>query len=81
MHVKVKLFAFYRDIIGKKELKLEIERGRRVEELLNYLIKRYPKLGMDKEGLVVSVNYNYASLKTVLNDGDEVALLPPVSGG
>lgn len=81
MMVRVKLFAYYRELLGKKEMKMELEEGSRVGDLLDMLIKRNPKLGADKEGIVISVNYNYVPFEAVLKNGDEVALLPPVSGG
>ena len=75
------MFAYYRELLGKRELKLELDEGSRVGDMLDMLIERNPRLGADREGIVVSVNCSYAPLDAVLKNGDEVALLPPVSGG
>jgi molybdopterin converting factor subunit 1 len=79
--VKVKFFASYREALGKDELELDLEEHSTVSDLIESLRQGYPKLGNLLETLVVSVNLEYSSYETVLKKGDEVALLPPVSGG
>jgi molybdopterin synthase catalytic subunit len=81
LKVKVKFFASYKEALGKDELDLELEEGTNVNSLLGILRKDHPKLGNLLETLVVSVNLEYAGYETVLKEGDEIALLPPVSGG
>ena len=81
MKVKVKFFASYKEALGLDELDLELEEDSNVNSLLGTLRKDYPKLGNLLETLVVSVNLEYAGFETKLKEGDEVALLPPVSGG
>jgi molybdopterin converting factor small subunit len=58
-----------------------LEEGADVSSLIEVIKERHPKLGELTETLVISVNWEYASYDTKLKDGDEVALLPPVSGG
>ena len=79
--MKVKFFASYKEALGKDELDLELEEDSSVSELLKILRKDHPKLGNLMETLVVSVNLEYANYERKLKEGDEVALLPPVSGG
>jgi molybdopterin converting factor subunit 1 len=81
LNVKVKFFASYKEALGMEELALELKEGTDVNSLLDILRKDHPKLGNLLETLVVSINLEYASFETELKDGDEVALLPPVSGG
>lgn len=81
MKIKVKFFASYKEALGKDELYLDIDEGATVSVLIESLRKDYPKLGNLLETLVISVNLEYAPYETELKDGDEVALLPPVSGG
>jgi molybdopterin synthase catalytic subunit/molybdopterin converting factor small subunit len=74
MRVTVKLFAGLRDRAGWKER--ELEGVERVSDVWPAL-----ELGDEPEGLLYAVNRGYADLERPLADGDEVALIPPVSGG
>jgi molybdopterin synthase catalytic subunit len=79
--IEVKFFASYKEALGREELDLELDDNSTVSDLIEHLRKDHPKLGNLLETLVVSVNLEYAHYDTVLKEGDEVALLPPVSGG
>lgn len=81
MKIKVKFFASYREAVGTDEMDLELENGSTVSRLLDAVKARHPAIGELIEPLIVSVNKEYAEFEKVLDDGDEVALLPPVSGG
>lgn len=67
--------------MGKEELELDIKEKTDVKELLEILRKSEPALGNLTETVIVSVNREYATYDTILKDKDEVAFLPPVSGG
>ena len=71
-------FGVLKDLVGSREAVVELTAGASVAGLLAAL--RVPEEGVWK-ALAVAVNREYAGLGTVLQDGDEVALLPPVSGG
>jgi molybdopterin converting factor subunit 1 len=77
----VKFFASYREAVGKEEIEIDVKEEASISDLLDVLKKALPKLGSLTETLIISVNKEYASYDTILNEGDEVALLPPVSGG
>lgn len=77
----MKFFASYREAIGRAALDVEVEKDTNISGLLEQLKQDHPGLGALTENLIVSVNREYASYDTILKDGDEVALLPPVSGG
>jgi molybdopterin converting factor subunit 1 len=81
MRIKVKFFASYKEAVGRDELDLEMKDESNVSELLEAVKAKHPAIGELIEPLIVSVNKEYAEFDKVLNDGDEVALLPPVSGG
>jgi len=81
MKVKVKLFAAFREAAGVKEEEIELEDGSTVQSLLEHYIARYPKMDRYRDHIILSVNREYGPPSRVLNDGDEVSFLPPVSGG
>jgi MoaE-MoaD fusion protein len=76
MKVAVRLFAALRERAGAREAALELDEGASVDDV-------WPALGLGEEpaGLVYAVNRTYVERGTLLADGDEVALIPPVSGG
>ena len=81
MKIRIKLFASVREIIGQKELILEVPDGMTASALPQQLAAQYPRLRTLVSFLKVAVNQEYADGERVLAEGDEVALLPPVSGG
>jgi len=81
MRIRALFFASYREIAGTDELEIEMPPGASVFELVARL--RHQGSGwvsLPREP-VVAVNLTYAPLATMLADGDEVAFIPPVSGG
>ena len=76
MHVRVRLFAILRERAGTNELELELPDGALVRDAL----ERMRSL-TDGVRVVLAVNHEYAEEDVVLHGGDEVALIPPVSGG
>ena len=79
--VLVKIFAGARDIIGSGELQLTLPAGSPAGAILDTLEAQHPALTRWKPYLKLAVNQSYANVAHVLNDGDEVAIIPPVSGG
>jgi molybdopterin converting factor subunit 1 len=79
MKVKVRCFAACRDITGKSQMELELPGGTSVAGLLRIIHSDYPKLSTIV--IMVAVNAEYAVPERLLREGDEVALIPPVSGG
>ena len=76
MHITVKLFAGLRERAGESEREVELDAGARVSDVWRPL-----GLGDEPEGLLYAVNKEYAPPDRRLSEGDEVALIPPVSGG
>ena len=66
--------------LGKEELELELETGTTTQEV-EKLIRKKTNGNLDNVSLSVAVNKKYISTEMVLNDGDEVAFIPPVQGG
>ena len=80
MKLKLLLFGITKDIIGRSSYEIEVEEGAVVRDLKATLIAQYPKL-TDLASLMVAVNNQYAADEVTLQHSDEVALIPPVSGG
>jgi molybdopterin converting factor subunit 1 len=80
MRIKVKPFARTRTIIGQNELELELQNGATVGDAFDILVKRFPEL-TELKSIQFSVNLEYSDPSAELHDGDELALIPPVSGG
>ena len=81
LNITVRLFAGYRDRVGQDRLTLYLAGGATVGDLAGEIARRYPRLTRDPRALVVAVNDEYRDHLFPLGDGDEVALIPPVSGG
>jgi sulfur-carrier protein len=79
--VRVKLFAVLRDLAGLSELALELPPGATVAQATEPLLQRLPSLHEHLHRCRFAVNLNYAHANDTLHDGDELALIPPVSGG
>ena len=78
--VKIKAFGITRDILGAREVEVQLEEGRTVGDLKSHLARAYPDV-LALKSLFVAVNNEYADDSVILGDTDEVALIPPVSGG
>ncbi|MEE2665488.1 MAG: molybdenum cofactor biosynthesis protein MoaE [Myxococcota bacterium] len=81
MKVVVKLFGSVRDAVGAREIGLEVSEGATVGDLRGQLAAEHAVFDQLGERLAVSVNFELAEFDSVLAPGDEVAFLPPVSGG
>ncbi len=81
MKIKALFFASSRDIVGSKEVELDLMEGTSVGDLRRDLISRYPGLAPLQQVLSIAVNTDYADDSALLKQGDEVAFIPPVSGG
>ncbi len=81
MRVTIQLFARLRDIAGAGTLVREAGPGSTVESVWKALAGECPGLAPYRSSLSCAVNAEYARFHTTLADGDEVAFLPPVSGG
>ena len=79
MRVTVRLFGTYREMQGQEAIELELPEGATVAEAWEVLCRRLPQSPRLDPG--AAVNLEYVGFDTVLKEGDEVAFLPPVSGG
>ena len=81
MNISVRLFAGLHDLIGQREVRLELPEGATISDLRQRLSSQYPVIVPFLNTLVCAVNEEYMPSEHRLREGDEVALIPPVSGG
>jgi molybdopterin synthase catalytic subunit len=81
IRVRVRLFAIQRELAGTREVALDLGDGADVEAAWTALVERHPVLAPGRASLRFARNGEYADPTTPLTDGDEVAMIPPVSGG
>jgi molybdopterin synthase catalytic subunit len=81
VRIRVLFFGQLKEIVGSAQDDAELADGSRVEDLFNRYGQRFPKLAEFRPSIAASVNQEYASWQSTLSAGDEVAFLPPVSGG
>lgn len=81
--VKIRFFAVLKKIVGKEEVVLDVEKGTTLEQLLSRLERDLPPLQqVMKEGKVlISVNQEVVPKECLIQNGDEIAFLPPFAGG
>ncbi len=81
MRVRVLFFGRLKDIVGKSEENADLSEGARVEDLFERYGRSFPELAKFRASVVASINQEFAEWRAPLAAGDEVAFLPPVSGG
>lgn len=81
MRVRVLFFGMLKDLVGKSEDSIHLQEGASVRDVLAQYGSRFPRFKQSLDSLAVAVNQKYASPDTRLEPSDEIALLPPVSGG
>ncbi|WP_239125209.1 MoaD/ThiS family protein [Leptolyngbya sp. CCY15150] len=79
--ITLKLFAAYQEVYQQPELVLSLAPGTTVAQVRDRLIAEQPSLAQWRDVTRFGVNLQFADADTVLADGDEVVLIPPVSGG
>jgi len=81
MRVTVRLFARLRDLAGAGELTREVPPAATAAAVWRSLVDEFPELAEYEQSISVAVNADYARMAAPVAEGDEVAFLPPVSGG
>jgi molybdopterin converting factor subunit 1 len=81
MRVTIRLFARLRDIAGATELARDVAPDSTIRSVWRQLVDEFPELAAYERSISSALNADYARMEQRLNDGDEVAFLPPVSGG
>jgi molybdopterin synthase sulfur carrier subunit len=81
MKVQVRVFAMVRDIVGAELIDVEVPDAATAGEVRGALVSRYPELQSVAGFLKMAVNAEFAADATRVYAGDEIVVLPPVSGG
>lgn len=80
MKCRIMAFGITKDILGQRELTVEIKSGNTVGDLKRELEARFTDL-KSLNSLFIAVNQSYAEESSILHESDEIALIPPVNGG
>jgi molybdopterin converting factor subunit 1 len=81
MQVRLLFFATLKDIVGARQLQLDLPSGSTIGDLLTLLESSYPRFKDYRPVLLTAINEDYVDKNARINEGDEVAIFPPVSGG
>ena len=81
MRVKVLFLGMLKEVAGREAETVDLPEGALLGELYNTLQQRLPQLQQFRSSIALAVNYEYSTHDQSLREGDEVALIPPVSGG
>jgi len=81
MQVRVLFFGMLKDVAGRERDNVELPAGSHISDLLEQYVKVSPKLQPYYDVMAVALNQEYSDIGATLRDGDEIALIPPVSGG
>ncbi len=79
--VTIRVFGRYKDITNKEMIQLNIGKGNTLGDVIYCFVKQYPAAEKDKCNIMVSKNKMYASYDTIIAEGDEITLSPPVVSG
>ena len=80
MKLTVLAFGIAKDIVGSRSITVDLDAGTTVQDLCTFLEKQYPGI-KELASLGIAVNNEYAGMNDTLSQNDEIAIIPPVSGG
>ena len=81
MKVRVQFYAQLRDLAGTPEQGVDLPEGATVRDLLNEIYAQQPSLRAHDKSILVGVGVEFAHRSYALEDGEEIAIMPPVQGG
>jgi molybdopterin converting factor subunit 1 len=81
VRVKVLFFGMLKDIVGRSEDRIEVDEGARLDSIFERYAREFPRLNGLATSIVLASNHQFCDRSEAVRDGDEIAFLPPVSGG
>ena len=81
MKVRARFFGLYRELVGNNQADLEVEDKTSLAEIKQKIFVSFPQLAAFKDNMLLAVNSEYSTAAQQLKEGDEIAVLPPLSGG
>jgi molybdopterin converting factor small subunit len=81
MKIIVRVFGRYKDIVGTDTMTFNITDGKTIQDVVDFFIQQYPMVDKDKNRIMVTKNKVYTSYDTMISEGDEITLAPPVVSG
>ena len=81
IQISIQLFAVYQEVIGEAKITQNLPIGTSAGDVLQGLINKYPQLDQWRSVTRLGVNLEFVAADRLLQDGDELVLIPPVSGG
>ena len=81
MKIEATFFALYRERVGKRKHTVQLPENSTVSEFVSEIRQLFPSMAPPGVNIVIAVNAEYADPEDILHEGDDVCLIPPVSGG
>jgi len=81
MNVRVQFYAQLRDLVGRREMDVDVAQGSTVRDLLEQIYAQQPKLRQHDKSILIGAGVEFVDRNYKLQPGDEIAIMPPVQGG
>ncbi len=81
MNVRVQFYAQLRDLIGIRELDVDLSKGATVRDLLDQIYAKQPALRSHDKSILIGAGVEFVDRNHKLKPGDEISIMPPVQGG
>ncbi|HEY2569788.1 MAG TPA: MoaD/ThiS family protein [Candidatus Udaeobacter sp.] len=81
MKVRVQFYAQLRDLVGKREMDVDLAEGSTVRDLLHEIYAQQPNLGSHDKSILIGADVEFVDRNYRLQPGEEISIMPPVQGG
>jgi MoaD family protein len=81
MKVQVQFYAHLRDLVGIRDLEVELPQGATVRDLLDQIYAQRPALRGNDKSILIGAGLEFVDRNYTLSPGEEIAIMPPVQGG